>query len=478
MFKRVTATGAIYPPLFSRYVEQEDGVINLFVSNFQDEKSYTRRALYLEGCSYTQEVRQLLVQYNRGLPVQPSGNWESKVRDRRTLFVITGQQPGLFAGPLLVLYKALAAVKLARRLEKNLRIPVQALFWVATEDHNVAPLLRSFVPLHGGGIQRIRLPLSPSGLPAGMVGLDDGVVADTLEQLRMSSNGRCKGEVMEWLWKTVQQGENTLAGWFIQIMSRLLSAAGLILFDPRQAAAHGLYIPPLLKTLECSPHAHANIAMAEAELKDNGFAVQVKRRGKESFIMISWEDRRYPLLQEGEHYYTPRGELSLSRSELIALIVEQPSIFSPGVLLRPLFQDILFPTLAYVAGPGELAYFAQNKALYPLFNMEMPLLYPRPGVTLLEPSLQKVAARYDLNLDALLPGLLQDCQKHKGGKARDLRLLCDNLWPRSSPQERVFSIIPYLIAYGFPFWDDFISDFPDSAGHYLYQLKEGVFANA
>ncbi len=478
MFKRVTATGSIYPPLFSRYVEPETGVITFFDSNFQDEKSYSRRALYLQGCSYSQEVRQLLVEFNRGLPVQPSGNWESKVRDRRTLFVITGQQPGLFAGPLLVLYKALAAVKLARRLEENLQVPVQALFWVATEDHNVAPLLRSVVPLHGGGIERIRLPLSPSGLPAGMVTLADGVVADTLEQLRMSSNGRCKGEVMEWLWKTAQQGDNTLAGWFMQILSRLCSKAGLILFDPRQAAARGLYIPPLLKTLECSSHAHERIALAETELKANGFQIQVKRRGRESFIMITWEGRRYPLLQEGEHYFTPRGELSLSRSELIALIVEQPSFFSPGVLLRPLFQDILFPTLAYVAGPGELAYFAQSKALYPLFNMEMPLLYPRPGVTILEPSLQEVVARHDLNLDTLLPGLLQDCQNHTGEKARALRLLCHNLWPRSSPQERVFSIVPYLIAYGFSFWEDFCSEFPGSTGHYLYYWKEGVLANA
>ncbi len=474
MFKRVAATDGIYPPLFSRYVEQENGVITFSKSNFRDDKSYTRRALYLQGCSFPQEVRQLLVEFNRGLPVQPPGNWEWKVRDKRTLFVITGQQPGLFAGPLLVLYKALAAVKLARRLEESLQVPIQALFWVATEDHNVDPLLRSFVPLHGEGIGRIRLALSPNGLPAGMVSLDDGAVVDILQQLRMSSNGRSRDKVLGWLWNTAQQGENNLAGWFMQIMSRLLSAAGLILFDPRQAAALGLYISPLLQTLECLPHAHDRIAMAETELKANGFLVQVERRGQESFIMITWEGRRYPLLQEGEHYYTPRGELSFSRSELLTLIVEQPSIFSPSVLLRPLFQDILFPTLAYVAGPGELAYFTQSKALYPLFHMEMPLLYPRPGVTMLEPSLQKVVARHDLNLDALLPGLLQDCQNHTGEKARDLRMLCHNLWPRSSPQERVFSIVPYLIAYGFSFWDDFCSEFPESTGHYLYSWKEGA----
>ena len=473
MFKRVTATGDIYPPLFSRYVEQETGVITVFNSKFEDINSFTRRALNLQGCSFPQEVRQLLVELNHGLPVRPPGNWERKVQDQRTVFVITGQQPGLFAGPLLVLYKALAAVKLAQRLEEKLRVPVQALFWIATEDHNVHPLLRAFMPLQSGGIGRIRLPLSPNGLPAGMVSLDDRVVKDTLAQLRMSSNGRCRDEVLEWLRVAAKQGENTLSGWFMQIMSRLCSAQGLIFFDPLQAAARGLYIPPLLQALECSSQAHKHIALAEAELKAAGFPVQVKRRGQESFIMITWEGRRYPLLQDGEHYYTPRGELSLSRNELLALIVQQPSIFSPGVLLRPIFQDFLFPTLAYVAGPGELAYFAQSKGLYPLYHMEMPLLYPRPGVTLLEPLLQKLAVKHGLTLDTLIP-TLQDKQRDALEKDRELRLLCHNIWPRSRPQERVFNIASYLLTYGFTFWDDFCCEFPGFAGHYLYCWKEGV----
>lgn len=457
-----------YPPFFSRYLEQEAGVITFFNSEFRDEDSYINRAGYLQERSFPQEARELLVELNRGLMVQPPGNWEEKVRDRRTLFVITGQQPGLFAGPLLVLYKGLTAVRLARRLEALLRVPVQPLFWVATEDHNVGPLLRSFVPLPDGGIGRIRISCSTNGLPAGLVSLDDRDVADSLRQLSMRGDERNHDEVLAWLSSAAHGGKNNLAGWFMQIMSHLCAAEGLILFDPLQAAARNLYIPMLLQTLECSSKAHDSIAITEAALKAAGYPLQVQRRGQESFIMITWENRRYPLLREGEHYYTPQGELSLSRSELLTLIMEQPSVFSPGVLFRPLFQDALFPTLAYVAGPGELAYFAQIKELYPMFHMEMPILYPRMGVTLLEPSLKKIVSEHDISLDTLLTDLLKEARTQGSSNAWRLQPLCNNLWPRFSPQERVFNIVPYLIAYGFSFWNDFRHKFEGLPGHYLY----------
>ncbi|MEW5921858.1 MAG: bacillithiol biosynthesis cysteine-adding enzyme BshC [Bacillota bacterium] len=466
MFQRVTALSGIYPPLFSRYVEQEAGVVAFFNGKFWDEKCYRSRAFFLQDCSFPREIRELLVDINSKLPVQPPAGWEEKLRDRRTLFVITGQQPGILAGPLLVLYKGLAAVKLARRLEALLQAPVQPLFWVASEDHNVLPLLRSYAPLRGGGISRIRLPLSPDGLPAGMLNIEDEAMADLLEQVMRLNGGKEHSDaVMEWLQSTAHYGGNNLSGWFMQIMSHLCAAAGLIFFDPLQASARGYYIPPLLQTLEQSCHLHDRIAAAEEELKACGFPLQVKRRGRETFIMITWGKKRYPLLHEREHYYTPGGELSLTRGELLKLIMEQPSLFSPGVLLRPLFQDILFPTLAYVAGPGELAYFAQIKGLYSLFNLEMPLLFPRPGVTLLEPALQEKAEQYNLKLD-MLPGMLQDEQGPY--------ILRENLWPRSRPQERVFNIATYLLTYGFTFWEEFCRNFPVCPGHYLYCWKGGV----
>lgn len=476
MFERVTNLSGIYPPLFSRYTAQDSGVAAFFDGNFWEKDSYCRRAFFLRNRSLLEETGELLVELNRNLPLEPLPGWEDKLRDRRTLFVITGQQPGLFAGPLLVLYKSLAAVKLARHLEVRLQVPVQPLFWVASDDHNVDPLLQSFIPLRGGGVTRLRLPPAPDGLPAGMPALDNGAVTVLLEQLSaLDGNGGHKEEIIGWLQSAAQRGGNNLSGWFLQIISRLFRGTGLIYFDPRKAAARGLYLPLLLQTLELFPCLHERITGAEEKLRAAGFPLQVKRRGAESLIMITWEKKRYPLLRDGQHYYTPGGELSISRGELLTLIVKQPSLFSPGVLLRPLFQEILFPTLAYVAGPAELAYFAQIKGLYSLFGLEMPILYPRPGVTLMAPPHQYMAA--DLNFAlTMFPEGLRDQHPCRPGcdKSRTRRILRDNLWPRSRPQERVFSIVPYLFDYGFAFWQNFCRDFPYDPGHYIYSWKEGV----
>lgn len=464
MFKRVTAIDGIYPPLFSRYVEQEAGVVAFFNGDFWDKECYDRRAFFLQGYSFPPELRELLVEINSGLPLQPAAGWEQKVRNRQTLFVITGQQPGIFAGPLLVLYKALAAIKLAQRLEGLLQVPVQPLFWVASEDHNAPPLLRSYAPVDRG-IMRMGLPQPREKLPVGRLIFDAELMDELLQQLSsFDQAGGNREDVMQWLRSTLLAAENNLSGWFMQIMSHLCAAAGLLLFDPLQAAAKGLYIPLLLQALELTGSMHECVAKAEAALQACKFPLQVKRRGQETFIMISWGKKRYSLLREGDHYYTPGGELSLSRNELLALIVQQPSLFSPGVLLRPLFQDSLFPTLAYVPGPAELAYFAQIKGLYPLYQMELPPLFPRPGVTLLEPALLQAAAQHNLKLHTPA-GLLQA----KEGP----HLLREHIWPNSCLQERSFNIITYLLVYGFEFWQAFCRDFPGDPGHYLYYLKEG-----
>ncbi len=465
MFKRIAPLDGIYPPFFSRYVEQEAGVVAFFNGNYREGESYRRRAFFLQGRSFPSEVRELLVEINAALPVQPPPGWAEKVRDRRTLFVITGQQPGLLAGPLLVLYKALAAVRLARRLELLLQVPVQPLFWMASEDHNVQPLLHSSMLAGEGRVARLSLNLPPHHLPAGKLELEQEALADLfaqLEGLDLPGGGVHQERVMEWLRTTISPGKETLSSWFMRIMSHLCAALGLIFFDPLAAAARGLYIPLLLRALESRGEMHRVIALAEEALVARGFPLQVKRRGQETFIMITWGEKRYPLLLERDYYYTPGGELSLSREELFQLIVARPALFSPNVLLRPLFQDSLFPSLAYVAGPAELAYFAQLKGLYAFFNLEPSLLFPRPGVTLLEPALLELAGRSGLGLETA-----EDLLEARRGPEP----LREKLWPRSRLQERAFNPVAYLLVYGFPFWEKFSLEFPGEPGHYLYFIK-------
>lgn len=473
MFKRVSTLDGLYPPLFAGYVRQEAGVKTFYNGDFREEESYVKRASFLWERTFPQEARDFLVAYNSGLPLKPAGAWERKVLDKRTLFVVTGQQPALFASPLLVLYKSLAALKLARCLEERLHVPVQPMFWIASEDHNIPPLLSTYVPQQDGGITRVRIPAASGNLQAGMVSFNTEKVEELLQQLfHLFSDGSYKDEVMAWLSDTAKQGGYTLSGWFEQVMARLFAKNGLLLFDPLQAAAVGLYINPLFQALECHMSGHDQMAKVEEELQAAGYPLQVQRDERESLIMITWEGKRHKLLCDEGHYYTRGGELSLKRSELLKLIVESPSLFSPGVLMRPVFQDMLFPTLAYVAGPGELAYFAQNKVLYPLFNLELPLLYPRPGVTLVEPKFRDLALQHHINLQKELPDL--NNRSANSGSAHKLKALGNNLWPRSSPQERVFNIVPYLFHYGFSFWDDFCYNFPCESGHYLYYLKEGA----
>ncbi len=473
MFEEVRDLDIFYPSLFSRYINKEQDVLQYFSAPYPQEESYEKlvgqlkvvRAGDLPGFLDTKPGESLILPGTRLL--------EKKFRDNQTLFVITGQQPGLLTGPLYSIYKALTAVKLADRLEERLNKPVQPLFWVASEDHNVFNLLRLFLLNPQGKISRVRLAFPGFGPPAGEITLhkkDMVTVLDRLEEITPKTHH--KDEVMSAL-RDITAQSSTLTDWFVYLMQFLFHRR-LGFIDPLRLSKNGAYTPLLLKTLEMGPQIHRCIDQQEKKLMESGFSPQVKRTGQESFIMIVWKGRRYALYRDKDTFYTSKGELSLTRYELTSMIHSEPGCFSPNVLLRPIFQDSLFPNLAYVAGPGELAYFAQIKGVYRLFGIPMPVVFPRQGATLVTSGQEAFCREQGLTLHDALQYARLVCEnpEKKEGESWQMEKVREFLWPRCSPQERVFNIFPFMLEHGLSFWKKFSTDFPAQEGHYIYYLRE------
>lgn len=475
MFEPVKRLNFFYPPLFCRYVKKEKGVLNFFHGDFRDWNSYRERAGSLKEKKFPEAARQLLLEINRGLPGVNFNTLREKVMSNETLFVITGQQPGMLTGPLYVIYKALTALKLARRVEKELNIPVQPLFWVASEDHNIFDMARIFIPvLHTGGPVRIRLSFPGFGPPAGLLPLNRDNIKKVLLRLEdLTPESQQKKEVMKVIRESASLATN-FADWFIYLMSALFPAGEMVFLDPLKASKKGLYNSLLLQLVEDASLIHSRISLEEKKLMEKGFPLQVKRTGHEALFMLVWGGRRYALYRDGDLFYTKKGELSFSRAEIVSLIQKEPGLFSPNVLLRPVFQDALYPNLVYVPGPGELAYFAQIKGVYELFGLKMPILFPRIGVTLVEPEIKKLLEESDLTAEEVIEQAQAKPPEGRQDKGDLMKILRDNLWPRNYPQERVFNIFFYLIKYGFSFWEQFCRKFPPEEGHYFYYWEEGV----
>ena len=304
-------------------------------------------------------------------------------RDRLTagevLCVTTGQQPGLFTGPLYTIYKALTAIALARRLEQERGVPVVPVFWVAGDDHDFAEANHTWFLNGGGDPARILLRERPAEAP--QLPLWRELCGDTvpaaLEQLRSGTpDSEFKGAVLAWL-AAAYRPEASLSDAFAHALHTLLGDRGLVVFrfhDPvakRTAAPHLLRALPLTLADGLSP------------------------------VLVEGTAGRDRLRADGDAFVTRRSGERFARRDLERLAATEPERLSPNVLLRPVVEAALWPTVAYAAGPGELEYLAETAPLYAALGVAPQTPVPRWSGVLIENRVAKVLTKHGLTLDDL-----------------------------------------------------------------------------
>ncbi|HEX9188731.1 MAG TPA: bacillithiol biosynthesis cysteine-adding enzyme BshC, partial [Vicinamibacteria bacterium] len=298
--------------------------------------------------------------------------------------VVTGQQAGLFGGPLFVLWKALATVQVAALLEKERGRPVVPVFWVASDDHDFAEIRSSSVIDGAGAIRTLRYAprREPVGRPAWAITLDDtiGPLVEELGQTLPAALGR--DETLALVAECYRPGI-PLSEAFAGLVSRALPE--MVVLDPSDLALKRLAFPVLARELrEGSPTSRLALEAGKALLA-GGYHQQVPvRPGFLNLFAVVDGERRALALSGG--VVEVRGTRERwSVEDALRRLEEDPAAWSPGALLRPLVQDALLPTAAYVGGPAEIAYHAQISPSYAHFGIPRPALLPRPSVTLVEP---------------------------------------------------------------------------------------------
>ncbi|MBS3899501.1 MAG: bacillithiol biosynthesis cysteine-adding enzyme BshC [Dethiobacter sp.] len=352
-----------------------------------------------------EQLAEMLLAYNRRMGCSGAAEGQiEKLRDRRAVAVLCGQQAGLLTGPLYTIYKAICAVKLAAKLEEELGRPVVPVFWIAAEDHDFSEANHCYVQDKEGKPRRIQLELVHGGEPVGQLVLTELAGREVLAKLAATVPGsEFVAEMMAWL-EEARSLATTPVDWFARIMAKLFAGEGLVLFEPLLAEARPLASGVFRQAIEQREEAESALALREAALRAEGYRLQVEREPGATLLLLLGK-KRTALYRRNGHFVTRDGLFRQSEAELLARAAAMPESLSANVLLRPLVQDKIFPTLAYIPGPGELAYFAQATALYPVFGIEQPLLWPRPGVTLVERRLTQYLEKYRVAEEEILQGL-------------------------------------------------------------------------
>jgi len=338
-----------------------------------------------------------------------------KLADPATLVVITGQQPGLFGGPLYSLSKAVAAVRWAERLEEAGQ-PAVALFWVATEDHDFRESSRATFFTKDGprtfDLGEDRSPLSPMGLRR--LGPEvERALAELREAIPGERFGAWIDELGQWY-----QPDNGFGDAFASLMVHLLGQRAPLLVDAllpalKQAQA------PWLRRLVVERH---RVAEATAErdraIEAAGFSLQVRPQPGASPLFLLHDGQRRRIEWQGEDRMRLRGTPEVERDVdwLLAAIEQQPEIVSAGVLARSAIQDAVFGTGLQILGPGELAYLPQVAPLYSLLEIAPPSVALRPQALVLEEHVSGKLEASGLTLQELVDPTL-DLDEHLAGSA-------------------------------------------------------------
>jgi bacillithiol synthase len=329
-----------------------------------------------------------------------------RLRDAGSVAVVTGQQVGLFTGPLYTLYKALSAVKLAACLTAR-GTPAVPVFWMATEDHDWEEVLSAEVVACDGRLAGVSLPtaLHAEGQPVGGVLLDESVEEAAGRLFDLLPSSEFVPEVSKLVRECYRPGR-THGEAFARLLAALTGAYGLVLLDPLDARLKRLAAPLYGEAAGRAEEIAGAITARSRELEGAGFHAQVHAT-PEAFPLFLLDDGvRRALARDPDGRYRAKGtEHAWSAEDLAALAVADPERFSPNVTLRAVVQDYLLPTVAYFGGAAEVAYFAQTAEAYRVLGRPATPILPRASLTVVERRTGRTLERYGLKPEDFFDGL-------------------------------------------------------------------------
>jgi bacillithiol biosynthesis cysteine-adding enzyme BshC len=329
------------------------------------------------------------------------------LRDPETIAVVSGQQAGLFTGPLYTVYKALSAVKLAGCLrQRNTKaVPV---FWMAAEDHDFAEVaLAEFI---GRDCQlrqvNIDTHLHNEAQPVGHVRLDKSITAviDQLFDLLPASEFAAD---MKSLVQQAWQPGRSYSEAFATMMTSLLGRYGLVFLNPLDSELKKLAAPLYSAAAQRASEIGAALEQRSRDLETAGYHAQVLATANSFPLFLHDESGARHALTRGDNgkYHTKENETEYTAGELAAMARETPERFSPNVTLRAVVQDYLLPTIAYYGGAAEIAYFAQTAEVYRVLERPVTPILPRSSLTMIERHTGRVLERYELTLADFFEGM-------------------------------------------------------------------------
>ena len=345
------------------------------------------------------EVLRAVAAQNATLAVSAARDAHIEALGRGAGAVVTGQQVGLFLGPLYTIYKAATAVVVARVLAAETGAPVVPMFWLQTEDHDLVEIASCGVPGRAA-CEALAVPVDPANRISVAHHRLPGEVAGCLDALaELLGDGGAARAHLERLRRHYRPGA-PWAGAFAGVLAELFAPEGLVFLDPRTPALAAAAAPVHARAIEHAERIADGLIARDRELERAGRPAPVHVRPGAPLSFFHPDGAEGPRVRlepaGGDRFAEVSGERRFDRAALLAALRDDPRRLSTSALLRPIVQDALLPTAAYVGGPGEVAYFAQLPPLYRAFERAPTRIVPRARFRIVDARARRLLDRLGL----------------------------------------------------------------------------------
>ncbi|MFK9092322.1 bacillithiol biosynthesis cysteine-adding enzyme BshC [Bacillus salipaludis] len=395
----------------SNYLEQSADIQSFFHYRFNDLQEDKKRIAELNNRPFPRmevaaHIENFMERFPTSEAVMKSIN---KLKKDNSLVVIGGQQAGILTGPLYSIHKVISIIKLAEQKERQLGIPVIPVFWIAGEDHDFQEVNHVFVPVKEK--------------------IDKWIYPEKVHQKKMVSDITLNKDIcLSWVENLIKNfGEtehtngllefaeaqivksDTFVDFFAHIIMELFKDYGLLIVDSGNRDFRQIQKELFREQIVHHDVITFSLLEQQKQIGKNGFPITIEasERAANLFYYDQRANERILLEfdREFDRFVGKSGTITFSKEELVELVDEHPAKFSNNVVTRPLMQEWLFPTIAFIAGPGEISYWAELKLVFEHFHIKMPPIVPRLNITFLDRSIESDISELNLNLmDVLSKG--------------------------------------------------------------------------
>lgn len=378
-----------FSQLFQTYVSDFSKLNSFYQTNPFDEEAIKKHVQDFQFAGDRQRLVEILEHFN--IPFDLDERAQENIRrleEEDALVIVTGQQMGIYGGPLYTVLKTISTIHLSRQMEDLLDRPVIPIFWLADEDHDYDEVSKLNL-LNRDQLQSCALPSRSQPLPpVANITLPDGELTAFKEEVQ---SALFETDFSSDLWELLDacyQSGRTFGQAFGHLISRLFSKHGVVLAGSNHSEVKSLVSGTLKRSISDVEGIKRCLKKKTEEIGE-AFHQQVTLYDSNLFYLEE-NGQRIKINRADENHWSIENGWKWTTEELLNDIEKHPEQYSPNVFLRPLVQDRLLPTLGYVAGPGEIAYYGQMKGLYSCFDMEMPVIFPRISATIMGPAIDRI----------------------------------------------------------------------------------------